>query len=337
MRRWRNFQVRRPGTAASVAIGLGCAAAAIAFRAVLTPLLGGEEHVSAMFPALLVATFFGGLRGGASSLTFSVIGDWYLFLGPPRSFALAPHEGAGLIAIAVSGALVVAGMVVIRELLSDLAEAHAAEQLLAAELQHRVKNNLAVVEALAMQSARGAPELEVFLDRFLGRMKSLSAAQVLLSASESGEAPISHVVAATLQPFLFADRVSWRGEDFDVSAQQAVSLALCLHELSTNAIKYGALSGPTGSVRIGWNRAGGDQAWVSWEEVGGPTALEPKRAGSGLRLLRRGLDASKPARLSFGPQGVSWTAAFRVLAQDGRLRPLASRASQSEAGPTPTH
>jgi two-component sensor histidine kinase len=313
MPRWSNLQAHRLGTVSSVAIGAVCAAAAIGFRSALTPFLGGEEHISAMFPALLVATFFGGLTGGSLCLALSVAGDWYLFLGPPRSFALAPHEGAGLMAILMSGGLLVAGMVAIRELLTDLSEAHASERTLARELQHRVKNNLAVIEALAVQSARGTSEPEVWLDRFLGRMKSLSAAQVLLSGSESGSAPIGQVVEATLQPFVFADRISWRGQALEVDPQQAVALALCLHELTTNAIKYGSLSTPLGSVRIEWSRGEAGLANIRWEETGGPPSMEPKRVGSGLRLLRRGLESLRPASVSFGPGGVRWDAEFHVV------------------------
>jgi two-component sensor histidine kinase len=297
--------------AASVGLGLVCAAASVGIRAALTPLLGGEEHFVALFPILLLASFYGGVIAGVSCLLTTLLAAWYLFLGPPRSFVLGPHEGAGLIALLVSGAWIVAGAIAVRQLIQRLREANEAEHRLARELQHRVKNNLAVVEALVAQSARGAGDLPTFLERFLGRMKSLSAAQVLLSRHEHAKAEIEELVGAVLAPFDASGRLSWSGENIQLRPQQAVALALCLHELATNSLKYGALSREEGRVSLAWSRADGALARIDWRERGGPPVRQPDRAGSGVRLLRRGLDIGLPAEIAYPPEGVTWSARFR--------------------------
>jgi two-component sensor histidine kinase len=313
---------------AAVALGLAAAVVSVAIRAALTPFLGGEERFVALFPALLLASYFGGLAGGLSCLFASIVADWYVFLGDPETFRLAPHEAAGLCALFISGAAVVAGVIAIRRLVASLEASREAEQLLARELLHRVKNNLAVVEALAAMSARGTGDLQEFLGRFLSRMRSLSTAQRLLSREEAGRPQVEEVVAAVLAPFEVPGRLAWSGEALRLDAQQAVALALCLHELATNAVKYGALSRSEGAVRIGWSGLDGAPASISWEESGGPPVAEPTRSGSGMRLLRRGVEADLPAEIAYAPGGLRWTARFRAQAAE----PAASRPAHGSVG-----
>jgi two-component sensor histidine kinase len=267
-----------------------------------------------MFPALLLATYFGGAAGGASCLGLTLLAAWYLFLGTPRSFSLAPHEGADLLALLVSGGAIVGGVMSIRQLIQELGQAHERERQLARELQHRVKNNLAVVEGLVAQSARGAADLDAFLEEFLPRMKSLSAAQVVLSGFEDDDVPIDSVISIVLAPFAASQQLSWSGEAIKVTQQQAVALALCLHELATNSVKYGALSTSAGSVRIAWRRLSARLNRIEWKERGGPPLRQIRRSGSGTRLLRRGLEPARPAELAYAPEGVVWAADFSPAA-----------------------
>jgi len=296
--------------AAAFALGVAAACTAIGMRAALTPLLGGEERFVSMFPALLLASFFGGVTGGLTCLVISVVGGWFFFVGPPWSFVLGVHEGAGLIALFASGGAVTAGTIAVHRLLRRLSDAHEAERLLARELQHRVKNNLSVVEALAAASARGTDDVGVFLDRFLARMQSLSAAHVLLSRSEGEITDVQEVVAAVLAPFEAPGRLSWSGEPLRLGSQQAVALALCLHELATNSVKYGALSGEAGVVQVSWSRTEPGLASIRWQESGGPRVREPERVGSGLQLLRRGLETRLPAQIVYARSGLTWSARF---------------------------
>jgi two-component sensor histidine kinase len=310
---------------------LVCCGASVALRAALVPLLGGPEHIVSIFPALLVATYLGGLIGGSSCLALTLLGDWYLFLGPPRSFTLAPHEGADLVAILTCGALIVAGTAAIRNLVSDLGEAHEAERLLARELQHRVKNNLAVIEALATHSARGVTEVDDFLARFLGRLRSVSTAQNMLSASEAGDVSVTDVVRGALSPFTGTDQIIASGDDLTIDGRQAVALALCLHELATNAIKYGALRATGGCALVHWRRTGDRLGSVEWRETGGEPPLQPQREGSGLRLLRRGVDLHRPTRLTFAAAGLNWRCEFETPLDHGQAAWSSSPSAHSAA------
>jgi two-component sensor histidine kinase len=302
----------RLGVGRALALGLICSAASIGFRAALTPFLAGEERFIAMFPALLVAGFYGGAIGGLSCLLLTIIGVWYFFVGRPMSFAFAPHEAAGLCTLLISGGMVVAGAIAARRLVQDLEEAREAERLLALELQHRVRNNLAVVEALATQSARDAEGLDLFLERFLGRLRSLSTAHVLLSREAGEVVGLGALVESVLAPFSSGGRISWSGEPIRLRAREAQTLSLCLHELATNAVKYGALSGETGTVSVSWSMRSGDLVCLRWVERGGPRVLAPARSGSGAALLRRGVAPSRPARVVYGEDGLTWSAEFPV-------------------------
>jgi two-component sensor histidine kinase len=191
-----------------------------------------------------------------------------------------------------------------------LQRANEAQGLLALELQHRVKNNLAVVEALAAQSARSARDVSSFLDGFLGRLRSLSAAYGLLGRGRDNVAEVGQLVAAALAPFDFPGRVAWSGPPLGISGEQAVTLALLLHELATNAVKYGALSTSHGSVRVTWSKPIGQLALIEWREADGPPVHAAKTAGLGTRLLRRGLDPSRPATTTYAAGGLTWSAQF---------------------------
>ncbi|CAN7554782.1 sensor histidine kinase [Phenylobacterium sp. LjRoot219] len=298
------------GPAPALALGVITAISSIGLRTALTPLLGGEERFVAMFPALLLASFYGGATGGVACLVVSIVGAWFFFVGVPQSFAIDLYEAAGLLGLFLSGGAIVAGTVAIRRLLQGLEEANEAERLLARELQHRVKNNLSVVEALARTSARGTDDLAVFLERFMGRMRSLSAAHVLLSRGDAEVVEVEEVVSAVLAPFEAPRRLSWSGDSLRLNSQQAVALALCLHELATNSVKYGALSGEDGVVRIAWSKLEPTRARIGWEESGGPPVHEPQRIGSGLRLLRRGVEPGLPAELAYALDGLKWSARF---------------------------
>jgi len=295
----------------ALALGVLTAAASILLRWALTPLMGGEERFVAFFPALMLATFYGGLTGGLSCLIVALLVGWYVFLGEPMSFVLAPHEADGLIALLVDGGAIVAGVVAVRRLIANLEASRETERVLARELQHRVKNNLAVVESLAAESARGTNDVASFLDRFLGRMRSLSAAQRLLSREANLQARMEDVVQAVLAPFMARDRIAWSGAPMELEPSQAMMLALCLHELATNSLKHGALSCESGAVDIAWSRSG-RTAEICWTERGGPEAAEPAQTGSGLKLLRRGIEPGRSATLVFTPSGLTWSAVFQA-------------------------
>jgi PAS domain S-box-containing protein len=202
----------------------------------------------------------------------------------------------------------------------DITERKRAEErraLLVNELNHRVKNTLAVVQSLAAQTARGVPDLAAFGAAFQRRILALARAHDLLTREDWTGAPLGEVVRAGLAPLaLDAARVDLSvsgAADVALPPGAAVTLAMAVHELATNALKHGALSVPEGRVSIACRAAagpGGDAQAVEWTERGGPpVAGPPARRGFGLRLLERGLaaQAGAGADLRFEPEGLRCT------------------------------
>ncbi len=190
--------------------------------------------------------------------------------------------------------------------------------LLVAELNHRVKNTLAVVQSLAAQTARGAPDLPAFTAAFLARLIALARAHDLLTRRDWEGAALDAVVRAALDPLAVggaAARVDLSNSAAPgavLAPAQALALAMALHELATNALKHGALSVPGGRVAVAWRtdaRAGGAQV-VEWTERDGPPVPgPPTRRGFGLRLLQRGLvaQAGMEAEMLFESGGLRCT------------------------------
>jgi PAS domain S-box-containing protein len=197
----------------------------------------------------------------------------------------------------------------------DVTERKAAEsrqKLLIDELNHRVKNTLATVQSLASQSARGATTPEVFRERFEGRLMALSKAHNQLTLHHWESAELRELLSASLAPYGDASqRVVLRGEDVVLRPRAVLTLAMAFHELTTNAVKYGALSAPGGSVEIRWqpvqmHNGGKTGLRIEWEEKGGPPVLAPERRGFGTTLIERGVagDLDGRAALAFAPDGV---------------------------------
>jgi two-component sensor histidine kinase/CHASE1-domain containing sensor protein len=182
-------------------------------------------------------------------------------------------------------------------------------ELLVAELNHRVKNTLATVQSIAAQSLREGKSLTETRTSFEARLLALSETHNLLTREHWRGASLRELAEMELAPYLgTSPRATIEGEDLLLSPETALSLAMALHELITNAVKYGALSNAAGQVRIAWRRC--DEAgepWLSlhWTESGGPQVLPPSRRGFGSRLIESGLKRQLRGRveLSFPPEG----------------------------------
>ncbi|MFT8245882.1 PAS domain-containing protein [Roseomonas sp. BN140053] len=192
----------------------------------------------------------------------------------------------------------------------DITERRQAEEqqrLLMRELDHRVKNALAVAQALAAQTARSNPAPAAFVDAFSDRLRAFGHAQDLLTREGWRGASLADLVAITLKPYDGkADRVRAEGPPLRLPPATVTALHLALHELATNAVKYGALSAPQGRVEVRWNRAG-DRLRILWSEQGGPPVSgPPTRHGFGLRLLQRAIprQLGGTVLLDYHPAGV---------------------------------
>ncbi|CAI2932859.1 Blue-light-activated histidine kinase [Aminobacter niigataensis] len=196
----------------------------------------------------------------------------------------------------------------------DITERRHAEErqrLLLREINHRVKNTLATVQALASQTVRYAREPREFLDAFSQRLRALGLAHGLLSEYEWRGIGIRDLARLELSPFDDTDapRISIVGQDALLTPDQALGFALILHELASNALKYGALSVPRGKVSLSWTIKGGKGAKrlnLEWMESGGPEVSPPEHHGFGSILIRRSLAKviSSEVRHEFHPEGV---------------------------------
>ena len=189
------------------------------------------------------------------------------------------------------------------------AEEH--QRLLVDELNHRVKNMLSVVISLATQTLRRSGTLEEFEGVFLGRVHALTAAYALLSRESWSSVQLKEIVAEEMRPFLAGDRANVRieGPAVPLDPRGALALGMAIHELATNAAKYGALSVPEGDVAVTWTleRNGDDECLaLDWTEQNGPPVTAPVKRGFGTMLIERGLshDLAGEAKVQFLPDGV---------------------------------
>ena len=186
------------------------------------------------------------------------------------------------------------------------------QRLLNQELSHRLKNILAMVQAIASQTLRTAPDLETAQHSLSARMVALGKAHDLLLKGRQEAADIRDLIEGALAMHDQAQAFQLSGPSLQVGSRAALSLALMLHELSTNAAKYGALSCPEGKVTIDWGTVTGaehPQVWLKWREQGGPPVSPPSRRGFGSRLIERGLAGQIGGRvaLDYHPEGLICT------------------------------
>ncbi|MEK0081884.1 HWE histidine kinase domain-containing protein [Benzoatithermus flavus] len=187
--------------------------------------------------------------------------------------------------------------------------AEEAQILLMDELNHRVKNILATIEAMVGCSAAEAGSPEELAEALAGRIAAMARTHDLLTDARWRSADLGDLVEEEMRPYAVADRVRIAGERQPLNPRAALSLSLILHELTTNAVKYGSLSVPEGRVDLSWSRqvhAGGPTLRLVWRESGGPSVTPPVRRGFGTTLIERAAarDLNGAARLSFETAGL---------------------------------
>ena len=195
-----------------------------------------------------------------------------------------------------------------REQLAVQREQDAIRISLTRELNHRVKNTLANVLSILALSRRGATDLDQFADTFSGRVRALSATHNLLMQSSWGATWISAVVDAELAPFYDpgASRVHVAGDDFLIAPNDALSLGLLVHELITNAARFGALSDAQGQVELTWHKADERHVRFEWREFDGPVVSAQRTRGFGSDLIEKIIsrELHSDIKLEFAASGV---------------------------------
>ncbi len=199
---------------------------------------------------------------------------------------------------------------------TEKVRAEETQKLLLQEIKHRVKNTLGTVQAIAAQTFREGPKVE--RDAFAGRLRALSSAHDVLTQEQLDQVPAREISARALAPFQEnrQSRFELQGADVTLGANQALLLAMALHELATNAVKYGALSNDKGQVAVSWQvRALEDGRHLSleWRENGGPLVAQPARKGFGSTLIERALQQEQGRScFDFRPEGVVCSLEFKL-------------------------
>lgn len=176
--------------------------------------------------------------------------------------------------------------------ITDRKRAEERQRRLVAELNHRVKNTLAIVQSLALQTHRTTDSPVAFMDALNARVRALAKAHDLLTENSWEGAMLKDVIGRTLDPYAADWRLEIAGPPVKLNAETAVALNLAFHELVTNAAKYGALSAPGGAVAVTWiiDRSLVPEAIeIVWSEQGGPPVKQPTRRGFGSHVLEAGL------------------------------------------------
>jgi two-component sensor histidine kinase len=194
------------------------------------------------------------------------------------------------------------------EAIGWFAEQASIRNSLTRELNHRVKNTLANVLSIIALTRRRADNLDDFASSLDGRIRALSATHDLLTMSDWGSTPIRAVIEAELRPYAMdTDRiVSIDGPDVELAPNDTLSLGLAVHELATNAAKYGALSQPGGNVSVQWEKVADELVRVTWQERGGPPVAAKRGRGFGTDLIERVVasELRQPVQLDFAEEGV---------------------------------
>jgi PAS domain S-box-containing protein len=218
-------------------------------------------------------------------------------------------------------------------IVTDVTDRKAAEdhiQFLMHEISHRSKNLLMVIQSIARRTARTAGSLEEFERRFERRLQGLAASHDVLVRENWQGAPLADLVRQQMLPFagIQSSRLELAGPDVVLTAEAAQALGLALHELATNAIKYGALSAPSGKVRVSWSFDGETGAprtlLLNWIEQGGPQVTLPERRGFGHVVIGEMVERSLGAKVAmeFAAEGLNWSVSI----------PAANLVSEPQAG-----
>ena len=247
-----------------------------------------------------------------TSFARSSLTGWIVAAGIAEGSVVGPLWRKLAITSLIGGVLLLTGLAFAVRMATTIARGEMLHGLLIEELNHRVKNTLAILQSIATQTFRSASKAE--REKFEGRLGALAEAHNLLSTEKWQGSDLHEVIARVLQPYLLnnPERVRISGPNVPVSPRIAVILSMIVHEIATNAAKYGALSNDTGTVTLDWE-ATTDNAKpklrLVWAESGGPPVTAPVQRGFGSRLIERSAreQLGGEATVDFLPRGVVCT------------------------------
>jgi len=295
-------RLSRSGLVATYVASLIVFAIALAIRAWFDPVLPAGFPFLTFFPAVVICGFVFGLRQGVLVAALSGVSAWYFFISPGRfDFSMGTLLAMGLYLFVVATDLTLIYLVTrayrqemtTREEIQRLAEQ---QEVMAQELDHRLKNIFATINAIISLSLKNASSADELAARLRDRLTALGRSNLLLRGLREGEdASLQSVVFQALEPFAIVGtpRFSANGPRVPIGGQTVVVLSLILHELGTNAAKYGALSIQNGHVALDWSIEAStdatEQLVITWRESGGPVPTPPLAGagGFGSTLMKR--------------------------------------------------
>ncbi|MGH6715461.1 MAG: sensor histidine kinase [Bradyrhizobium sp.] len=242
----------------------------------------------------------------------SPLTGWTVAAGISEHSLVAPLWRSLAIASAIGGVLLLIGLAFAVRMATTIARGEMLQGLLIEELNHRVKNTLSILQAIAVQTFRSASRAE--REKFDGRLGALAEAHNLLSSEKWRGSELEDVLGRVLRPYLLnaPERITMSGPHVPLRPRAAVVLSMIVHEIATNAAKYGALSNDGGAVSIDWevlNRGTVPRLRLIWTESGGPPVTAPAQRGFGSRLIERIArdQLGGEAAVDFLPRGVVYT------------------------------
>lgn len=311
---------RRPALAYPIAAAIF--AIAVMARFALATWLPATFPFLTFFIAVLLVTLICGTGPGLAVMTAAGVYVWYFILEP----SLGHSKEAALAAIAafaVLACLIVLAVHILNRLVERLLSEQARSEALLqdsalselqleqlnGELRHRLKNTFAVISGLVSQSARHSTDIATFASSLSGRLAAMGTAMDIVATQSFQGASLTELITQTLKPLVppGTSRLIAKGPEAVISGDVASALGLTLHELGTNAIKYGAWSNNSGTVSVTWDVQKLDEDEIKldllWAERGGPKVGAPERRGLGSALIEGGFPSAQIER-AFPPEGV---------------------------------
>lgn len=296
----------------SVAVALALVALSTLLRVAMLPLIGARLWFAFYHVSVTLAAVLGGFRAAAIALAAALAMGLMLVVAAGHAAGHVDRvEYAALIVFTVSAGLEGLIAASLRYVVLQLRDRDDKLNLVAAELRHRVKNMLAMIMSISRQIGRVSPEMAAFQAAFDARLKALARAHDILARSSWAGADLRGLICAHVDPFVSPQgpRLMMHGPDLVLAPDTAVSLSLVLHELTTNAVKYGALATPSGRLTLSWRcDTEKDDLCFDWLERGGPKVEPPERKGFGTVLIDRTL--APDDLIDFEPAGLHVIATF---------------------------
>jgi two-component sensor histidine kinase len=273
-----------PHSPAAYAFAVGCVGVATLVRIALGSwIVEDATPFATYYPAVLFAALVGGASSGVLAIVLGALCAWWAFVPPYYSFGVPTLSDAVSLGLYLfASALIVWTANGYRRRSISLLAQEPKRLLLARELQHRMRNTLAVVQAIVAQSLRENPEQIQKINR---RIAIVAASSNLLGPLESQPTDLKSILLAELEPYP-STRIVTQGEDLELEPEVARALALTFHELATNAAKYGSLSVLNGGLCVSWTIVPG-RLDIEWLEQDGPPVVAPAKYGFGTHFTER--------------------------------------------------